>query len=169
MRSSVHSYIFGGMQRIEGYLCVDDALVIACLMRWQSQMRLGGGAAEIGIYYGRLYFLLRLLLARAERAFAADLFDIDLRPAGPSGQLRRFRANAVRLGLEIAEPELHVGNSALLSGEEIVRRTGPVRFFSIDGGHGFADVAHDAAVACEAIAPTGSSASMTSAIHSGRR
>lgn len=154
MDAQVNRYIFGGMQGVKGYLSVEDALIIAAILSGQSRQGLGGGMAEIGVFYGRLLFLLLTMKAEDERVFAGDLYDIDVTPEG-SGQLRTVLATAQRLGLPLGENDVWAGDSCALDPELITRRAGPIRFFSVDGGHELHHVANDAALADRALADHG--------------
>jgi hypothetical protein len=148
-------YIFRRMTGIKGYLDPVDALMISTILAAQSDARFGGSIAEIGVYFGRSFLLMAGLLQPDERAFAADLFDIGKRSDGDSVQLASFLASAAKLGIPIDRDMIHAGSSHALRAENIVRKTGAMRFVNIDGGHLLGDVEADAELAKNTIADFG--------------
>lgn len=152
---AARDYIFGKMNDIRGYIDPADALVLTEIMSYQNSNGLAGGAAEIGVFYGRSYFLMRQLLRDGETAFAADLFDIGDTGNGQTEQYRAFLSSAEDLGFEIDDVCVHRGDSKSLSGRDITDRVGQVRVFSVDGGHMLPDVEHDARIAADALSEHG--------------
>jgi SAM-dependent methyltransferase len=152
---AAREYIFGKMNTVRGYIDPGDALMIGDIMGYQTRNGLSGGAAEIGVFYGRSYFLMRQMLAAGENAFAADLFDIGAARAGERDQYGTFLESAAELGLGIDEGLVFRGDSKGLTAEDITSKVGKVRFFSVDGGHMLDDVVHDAALARDALAEHG--------------
>ena len=152
---SAYGYIFGKMQNVRGYLDPGDALMLSTIMDHQNSNGLSGGAAEIGVLFGRSYFLIRELLREGEEAFAADLFNIGAEVDGRTEQYRQLLESAHDLGMEIDETLVHRGDSKALSGADITGKVGPVRLFSVDGGHMLHHVSHDAAVARDALSDHG--------------
>lgn len=148
-------YIFGEMQKIKGYMDPNDALAFQAILSHQNVTGLGGSAAEIGVYYGRSYYLIRKLMKDGEKVFAADLFNIGESPESDSQQLKEFEANGSRLNLPVDRSFVFAGASQKLTGEIIREKVGPVRFFSVDGGHLLEHVESDAAVARDALAQHG--------------
>jgi hypothetical protein len=149
------SYIFGAMPKIKGYLNLIDALAIASVLIGQKEAALDGGAAEIGVFFGRSFFLMALLLDEHEKGLAIDLFDIGSSLSHESQQLVSFRNSGRRMKINIESEMLIVGDSHSVSAGDILTRTGPLRFFSIDGGHSFDDVMSDATLAANTISEDG--------------
>jgi Methyltransferase domain len=136
---AVARYIGREMFRIPGYTHPADAYCFAAILSHQAEAEIAGGVAEIGTYYGRSFWLLVSALRAGEQALAADLFETP-------GQLAEFR----RLGRRLAGyREFHVvpGPSEQLRACRVTGAVGQVRFFSIDGGHLFDQVWHDAELA----------------------
>jgi hypothetical protein len=148
-------YIFRRMKSVKGYLDPVDALMISTILAAQSNAKLSGSIAEIGVYFGRSFLLMAGLLQPGERAFAADLFDIGQDPSRESTQLRTFLASGEKLGIAIDRNLVYAGSSRELNVHDITGKTGTVRFFNIDGGHLLDDIACDAALAKQAIADFG--------------
>lgn len=148
-------FIFQDLRSVEGYIDPPDALVFKALLQAQTKEGLNGGMAEIGIYYGRSYFLLRKFAQSEERVLGIDLFDLDPPQDGSLDQYERLMENGRRLGFSMDADLIIKGDSTRLSPADITAKIGPVRFFSIDGGHHLHHVLADAKLAMEVIAPHG--------------
>ncbi|SIQ17922.1 Methyltransferase domain-containing protein [Rhizobium sp. RU35A] len=155
MNGESRKFIFDALQAVEGYIDPPDALVFSTLLHKQQQDGAIGGLAEIGIYYGRSYFLLRHLAGPESKVLAIDLFDLEGDEDGAPGQYRRFLENGARLGLPVDHQLVIRGDSTTLRPCDITSRVGPVRFFSIDGGHHLHHVAADSALAMACLADHG--------------
>ncbi|RWX78925.1 class I SAM-dependent methyltransferase [Neorhizobium lilium] len=155
MQANIRKFIFGDLQTIEGYIDPPDALVFLSLLRFQTKKSFGGGIAEIGVYYGRSYFLLKKLIGENGRLLAIDLFDMDVQPNGTPAQYQRFLDNGKKLGLPVDENLIIKGDSTVLQPSEITDMIGEARFFSIDGGHMLRHVKADSELAMETLADHG--------------
>lgn len=143
----VRRYIQGGMSTVRGYMHSVDAAAFAAILLHQRAKGLTGSVAEIGVYCGRSFFLMTQALAPGEAAFAADLFAEGPQPSGETRQLQEFRRNAARFDIDLHPNAVVAGPSERLKAPDIMGAVGPVRFFSIDGGHMLEHVRHDAALA----------------------
>ena len=144
------------MRGVKGYLGPLDALLISTIAIEQSRQGYRGSMAEIGVFYGRLFFLVAKLLAPNEKALAVDLFDIGASAkSGKSAQLREFMNSARALGLFLDEDDIFVGPSNAVSPRQLLERGGPIRFFSIDGGHELHHLVEDSDLVLKTIAPHG--------------
>ncbi len=148
-------FIFQELRSVEGYIDPPDALVFKALLQAQTRSALHGGIAEIGVYYGRSYFLLRKFAQAQEKVLGVDLFDLDPPQDGSLDQYERLMESGRRLGFAMDEDLIIKGDSTRLSPADITSRIGPARFFSIDGGHHLHHVLADAKLALEVIAPHG--------------
>ncbi|MDX8324644.1 class I SAM-dependent methyltransferase [Agrobacterium tumefaciens] len=155
MNTDERQFIFQGLRSVEGYIDPPDALVFKALLQAQTRDGLKGGIAEIGVYYGRSYFLLRKFAQPQEKVLGVDLFELDPPSDGSLDQYDRLMENGRRLGFAMDEDLIIKGDSTRLAPTDITSRTGPVRFFSIDGGHHLHHVLADAKLALEVIAPHG--------------
>lgn len=151
MKRYIRSYMF----RIPGYMHPIDAFCYAGILAYQRGHSLSGGVAEIGVFFGRSFFLMAKSLKPGEKAFAADLFESGPRVSGESFQLRAFRDAASRLGIRIEPNCLAAGPSEALKACDILDAIGPARFFSIDGGHAIEQVEWDASLASDVVSPHG--------------
>ncbi|AUC10448.1 MULTISPECIES: class I SAM-dependent methyltransferase [Hyphomicrobiales] len=148
-------FIFQELRSVEGYIDPPDALVFKALLQAQTKSALSGGIAEIGVYYGRSYFLLRKFAQSQEKVLGVDLFDLDPPQDGSLDQYERLMENGRRLGFTMDRDLIIKGDSTRLTPDDITSRIGPARFFSIDGGHHLHHVLADAKLAMEVIAPHG--------------
>ncbi|KAA0698602.1 class I SAM-dependent methyltransferase [Neorhizobium sp. P12A] len=155
MNSSLRKFVFHDLQTIEGYIDPPDALVFLSLLQTQKQAGLEGPIAEIGVFYGRSYFLFKRIGGDAEKIVAIDLFDIGQTADGISPQYGRFLENGRRLGIPIEEDLIIRGDSTRLAAADITEKAGKVRFFSIDGGHALSDVVSDSRLAMHSLADHG--------------
>jgi hypothetical protein len=149
----IRKFIFGDLQKIDGYIDPPDALVFLSLLQAQTRRGLAGGLAEIGVFYGRSYFLMKKISLETDRILAIDLFDLDNDIQGQ--QYQRFIDNGTHLGLGVDEDLVIKGDSTLLRPEQITGKVGHIRFFSIDGGHMLHHVASDSALVAETLAEHG--------------
>lgn len=148
-------YIFRSMYKIKGYMDPADALIFSTIFEGQNQDSLTGGAAEIGVYYGRSYYLIRHLLRHDEKILASDLFDMGQNSTGMSDQMREFVNTGDRLALPV-DPDLVIaGQSSNITSSIILDKVGKVRFFHIDGGHELENVHGDSLLARETTADYG--------------
>lgn len=155
MNSTLRKFIFHDLQTVEGYIDPPDALVFLSLLQAQTEKGLDGGVAEIGVFYGRSYFLIRKIIGGGEKILAIDLFDIDQAPGRSATQYDRFIENGRRLGIRVDEDLVIRGDSGRIQAEEIIAKIGYARFFSIDGGHMLHHVAADSRLAADSLADYG--------------
>lgn len=155
MNSAIRKFIFRDLQTIEGYIDPPDALVFLSLLQTQKDADLGGGIAEIGVFYGRSYFLLRKIAGNDEKILAIDLFDIGQKTEGMASQYTRFVENGRRLGMPVDEDLIIRGDSTMLAPSQLTAKIGKIRFFSIDGGHRLQHVTADSTLAMATLADHG--------------
>jgi hypothetical protein len=143
--------------RIDGYISYFDAQLFEFLLATQSDAGIQGSMAEIGVHHGRSFFMLAKARLAHEKALAIDVFEDDALYHDPRGLGRgvRFKQNCERLNVTLSPDEIFAGLSTTIGAAEIRRRVGPVRFFSIDGGHRYGDVLHDMQLAADSLAPRG--------------
>ena len=90
MTSAIRKFIFHDLQTIEGYIDPPDALVFLSLLQGQKDRSLGGAIAEIGVFYGRSYFLLRKISGIDEKILAIDLFNLGQTADGVARSMAVF-------------------------------------------------------------------------------
>ena len=130
--------------------------VLRALSRAQASLGVEGGVAEIGVHRGRLFVGLQLL-EPDRTAVAIDVFgDQHLNLDGSGfGDLRRFESN-VRRWADWSRVVVEQADSTLMSGADVRRLAGgPIRLFSVDGGHTAETVLTDLRTAEAALADGG--------------
>lgn len=153
--SNIRKFIFHELRSVEGYIDPPDALVYLSILERQRELGLDGGVAEIGVYFGRSYFLLKKITSPDDQVLGIDLFDIGEMSNGMSEQYRSFLRHGDRLGLPVNKDLLVASDSAELLPKDILDKVGKVRFFSIDGGHTLSNIMADSRLAKETVADHG--------------
>jgi hypothetical protein len=121
---------------VPGWLHSYSAAFITDLSRIQTGNGIIGSVAEIGVHMGRLFILLKLLTQDSEQAIAIDIFGDQHLNTDRSGfgDQDHFLHNVA----EHASMERLVvlqRSSLEVKADDILRRVGRCRLFSIDGGH----------------------------------
>jgi hypothetical protein len=130
-------YVRSGSKSVEGWLARVDGQLILEIMNCQREHRVAGAAAEIGVHHGRSFIALCLGLADQEKAYAIDVFEDQAKNLDRSGlgDRTQFEANLERFGIEWDRVIIDARASDEVTPEDIVSAVGPVRIFSVDGGH----------------------------------
>jgi hypothetical protein len=145
------------MHRVSGYLGQLDATVICWLLNWQERCGVTGNLCEVGVHHGRLFFILALSRRPNEAAIAVDLFEDDKINIGKHrGRDKALSRNARQLKITLSSTEILKGSSLDLTAADILQRArGPIRFFSVDGGHMYKHVENDLRLARECLSKEG--------------
>ena len=157
-RLTLDKYLSHSMATIQGFLTPLDAKMIHTLLVYQNENGIRGNLCEIGAHHGRLFFALALARRADERALAIDLFEDDAEniKTAHAGRDEALFHNSHRLGIKLSEEEtLKASSLDLASADILARTTGPVRFFSVDGGHSYAHVEHDLQLARQTLSAEG--------------
>jgi hypothetical protein len=144
-RQRIDRYLKLDFYRTKGYMSRLDGRVFRAIIAGQTKEGIEGSLAEIGVHYGRSFFLLAWGRCGTEKSLAVDLFEDDALHAnrGRIGRVDGFRNNCRKYGVRLSGDEILKGSSLELSAEEIIQRVGEIRFFSIDGGHMYEHLAND--------------------------
>jgi len=157
MNSGMREYARSGRERVTGWLARVDAEVIRSVLEAQAAKGLGGGLAEIGVHHDKSLILMALGLAAGEKALCIDLFslqDHNLDCSG-KGDLEQFQSNLQRFGVPGDRVVIREQSSLDLTPAQVLEAVGPVRFFSVDGGHWLEAAKSDLALAEATLAPHG--------------
>jgi hypothetical protein len=148
-REQIDRYLRLNFYKIEGYMDRLDASIYRELIVAQIESGIAGSLVEIGVHYGRSFFVLAAGRCGTEKSLGVDLFEEDELYKHPHriGRLVGFKSNCQKLNFQFSSDEILKKSSLELSPDEIVKRVGRVRFFSIDGGHMYQHVANDLALA----------------------
>jgi SAM-dependent methyltransferase len=154
LRASISRFVFREMPTIDGYLESQDALIIAALLQEQQRRGFGGSIVDIGVYFGRSYFLFRKLAAPDTKVVGVDLFGLDLNGSG-ADRYSIFLDNGRRLGLPVDEESIIAADSTSLPASTILQKGGKAGFVSIDGGHSLSHVKADGELARKCLSDHG--------------
>src|ERR1700689_3813233 len=145
IKKRIDRYLRFNFYRTDGLISRLDALIFRELVTGQVKQGVRGSLVEIGVHYGRSFFLLALGRSGSEKALAIDLFEDDALHTNRDGigRFGGFRNNCRKYRFGFSEAEILKSSSLEISAEEITGRVGEVRFFSIDGGHMYEHVAND--------------------------
>ncbi|HEX2542784.1 MAG TPA: class I SAM-dependent methyltransferase [Caldimonas sp.] len=148
-QNRLRAYARGGHRTVAGWLDGTAIAMIAALSTQQERAGIRGGVCEIGIHHGRLFILLHLLSHDGERCAAYDLFEMQAQNVDGSGlgDEVAFRNNLLEHGCDLSRIVVKSRNSLELRADEILEDVGPVRLFSVDGGHTADITANDLALA----------------------
>lgn len=144
-------YAASGHKSVRGWLTSDAATTSVTLAAEQVRMGLRGSACEIGVYHGKLFILLCLLLRSDERALAIDLFTTESDNPYGTDIRDRFLANLARHRVDTRRVDILATNSMGLVPEHIQEIAGPVRLFSVDGGHSAEETVNDLSLAAGSV------------------
>ena len=122
------------MSKVEGWLNLESAKATIAISATAGEMGVEGGSVEIGIHHGRFFILLHLL---APPSVAIDVFERQDLNVDGSGRGNReiFLRNCRRFGLDLSAITIFADSSENVAADQVVSAAGPVRLFSIDGGH----------------------------------
>jgi hypothetical protein len=151
---NAEQYAERGHRQVYGWLTRTAARTTISLAACQQRLGVKGGVCEIGVHQGKFLILLGLLLQPQERALGIDLFENSVGGYEPSMKddvLARLRA----FGIDARSVDLISANSMSLSPQSVLDSTGPVRLFSVDGGHSAENTFNDLRLACGTLAPHG--------------
>jgi hypothetical protein len=155
--AALRAYVQGGHKTVQGWLDPTAVEPITVLSRTQAELGISGGIAEIGIHHGRLFILLHLLRRGDERSAAYDLFEMQDANVDASGKgdKETFLDNLRRHGCDSERIVVKSRNSLAMTPAEVRADAGPVRLFSVDGGHTADITASDLALAEGSLCPGG--------------
>jgi len=142
------------IDEVEGWLSFNTLLISLDILDAQTEK---GNICEIGVHHGRYLIALALALRQGETALAIDLFskqDENVDGSG-KGDLSIFLKHVETFVPEPSMVKAIEGNSLRMSADDILQHGGPVRFFSVDGGHTSEAAMHDLFLAQKTITPYG--------------
>jgi hypothetical protein len=152
------SYVKCGRLKVQGWLSRGACDMIMRVADAQLQHHVTGNVAEIGVHHGRLFILLRLLTRSDEKAVAIDLFEDQQSNVDRSGEgdYGKLMANIARHVGTTERTVVHKGDSTKLTGDVVKQIAGgPIRLFSVDGGHTEQITKHDLETAQQSLAKGG--------------
>jgi hypothetical protein len=154
---ALNSYFVRGRKQVGGWLGRIDAEIFRILLNYQVSCNLGGSVAEIGVHHGKCFIGLCLSMQEGERAYCIDVFEDQHLNIDSSGKGNRLilERNLRHFNVDITRLIIRAASSFDIQASDIVDEAGPIRFFSIDGGHWAAIVKHDLNLAEASLADHG--------------
>jgi hypothetical protein len=157
MTSALDKYVSGKSKTVNGWLSRIDAEILRNILTAQNMSGLTGSVAEIGVHQGRSFILLCLGLLEGEKAYCVDIFDDQHLNKDGSGRGDRavLESNLRRFGVAPGQVKIDPRSSDLVHPTDLISQVGPIRLFSIDGGHWLDIVVNDLILAEEVLADYG--------------
>lgn len=157
MNAELWAYLRKNKKNVRGWLQRVDAEIIGCLLEIQRNKSIIGSCVEIGVHRGKSFIPLCMSLQRDERALCIDIFDDQSKnlDASGNGDFDKFAKNLMRFRIDFSQVSVIKGSSEEVSAEDVLNQVGPVRFFSIDGGHWKSIVQNDLYLAEKTLARGG--------------
>ena len=150
-----------GFKSVPGWVLADlpEFLRILKDVEWNKE----GGVAELGVYMGRFFLLLRAMLDKAEPSYGIDIFEdqnLNLDFSGTDkarqdvfkGYIDKYDAFGGE-GIQIIKGDSTSSKTQAELAEIIPE--GSIRFFSIDGGHTKIHTLNDLKIAEKYVADAG--------------
>lgn len=150
-------YLRRGLRTVEGWLNPLSALMISHINAAQTELGVRGGVGEIGVHHGKLFILLHLMLREGERSFALDVFerqDLNVDQSG-RGDRERFLESVQRWAGRTDLIDIFADSSENITAEQIIKKSGRIRIFSVDGGHTEALTLNDLRIADQVLCDGG--------------
>jgi len=157
MNPSLWTYLRHDKKSIQGWLQRTDAEIIGALLEFQQRDSIAGACVEIGVHHGKSFIPLCMSLAANEKAMCIDLFDEQGKNLDSSGKgdRRHFDENLGKFGIDASRVCVFKGSSEDVSADHVLGQVGPVRYFSVDGGHWKSIVMNDLRLAEKTLSPGG--------------
>ena len=157
MKTALDKYVSRESKTVRGWLSRIDAEILRCILLLQNDNALSGSVAEIGVHHGRALILLCLGLKDRERAYCIDVFDDQQLNKDSSGRGDRamLESNLARFGISSERITIGARSSELVEADELISKAGPIRLFSVDGGHWLDIVDNDLRLAEEVLSDHG--------------
>ncbi len=157
MSDKLWNYLRCDKKHVHGWLQRVDAEIIGSILEFQNRQRISGGCVEIGVHHGKSFIPLCMALRGDEFALCIDIFDDQSKNLDSSGRgdFNSFQANLAKFRLDPLRIRFFKGSSEDVTHDCILQQVGPVRFFSVDGGHWNSIVQNDLRLAEKTLARDG--------------
>jgi hypothetical protein len=157
MSDKLWNYLRYDKKHVNGWLQRVDAEIIGSILEFQNRQRIAGGCVEIGVHHGKSFIPLCMALRADELALCIDIFDDQSKNLDSSGKgdFSSFQANVAKFHLDPLRIRVFKGSSEDVNHDYILQQVGPVRFFSVDGGHWNSIVQNDLRLAEKTLAKDG--------------
>jgi hypothetical protein len=137
MNEKLWHYLRSGKKDLNGWLQRVDAEIIGLILESQHRENATGGCAEIGVHHGKSFVPLCLALRGEERGLCIDLFEDQSKnlDASGKGDFTTFQSNLAKFGIDPQRIQVFKGSSEDVTPDYVLQNVGPIRYFSVDGGH----------------------------------
>ena len=145
MHTNLWQYLREDKKKVHGWLQRVDAEIIGAIFEAQAEQTIQGSCVEIGVHHGKSFIPLCMALEGNEQALCIDVFEDQSKNKDASGKGNRdvFLKNLAWLNIEFDEANIIQASSEEVTPEQILDKVGPVRMFSVDGGHWSSIVQND--------------------------
>jgi hypothetical protein len=135
--SILSAYVSGGSKLPSGWFARVDAEIFRIILERQNENNWAGAVAEIGVHHGRSFIAMCLALQDSEKAYCIDVFEAQHLNKDLSGRGNRvvFQQNLEKYRVDLRRVIVDAKSSQDVRPNDIMAAVGPVRLFSIDGGH----------------------------------
>jgi hypothetical protein len=157
MNGQLWTYLRRDKKRVAGWLQRVDAEIMGAIFDYQESRNIAGGCVEIGVHHGKSFIPICMALRDGEKALCIDIFEDQSRNLDLSGRgnSQAFQVNLAKFGVNASRVRVFKGSSEDVTPEYVREQVGPVRYFSIDGGHWKSIVQNDLRLAEQTLAPGG--------------
>lgn len=157
MNPNLWQYLREDKKKVHGWLQRVDAEIMGAIFEAQNEQSIAGSCVEIGVHHGKSFIPLCMALKNNEQALCIDVFDEQSKNKDASGKGNRavFLKNLAWLKIAFDESNIIQASSEEVTPKQITDYVGPVRFFSIDGGHWSSIVQNDLRLAEATLAAGG--------------
>jgi len=152
-KGDILEYLENSYNEIHGFLWDEATLCTVLLSQIQRKLSIGGDVAEIGLWYGKYFFLLSLLCREGEKATGVDSFVHAADPVEHERQFRQFLQDSVSGNKHVSV--LKEDSQTLTPRDLDPDNEKKIRIFSVDGDHTCAGALHDLKLAAETICQGG--------------
>jgi hypothetical protein len=153
----LQAYLRSQKDQVDGWFSRIDSEIFGAILTLQNAAGLGGAGAEIGVHHGKSFIAICLALRPGECGYCIDIFGdqtLNLDRSG-KGDRAKLESNLARFAISQDAVRIRQESSFNVRADEITAAVGPVRFFSVDGGHWEAIVRNDLALAEACLVPHG--------------
>jgi hypothetical protein len=156
--SLLNNYLKQGQGKVKGWLAKEAILLITRIDEAQKIFDIKGHVGEIGVFNGKLFIILYLLVRTNEQAVAVDIFAEEYLNVYQSSQGYRdiFIKNVENFAKSTEKLKVIAEDSSKISANDIkISVGGELRLFSVDGGHTANLVRNDLKIASQSICKGG--------------
>ena len=154
----INYFALEGHKKVNGWLSSHSLSFLYYLNQIQIERKIQGNIAEIGVFQGRFFIALCLMMRHGEKAAAIDVFEdqhlnVDQSGVGDFGV---FVSNLQMVLGDITAISIVKSDSMRVTSDELLKRIGGrIRLFSVDGCHTAEHTESDLRLAAQAIVPGG--------------